>query len=406
MSIADNLSTPPGRKHPAEQLGAGRVDVDNDGATITGATVAESYEARGNFDHVFALFNLDPAAFDVADETVRCTTWQQSKALDDGSRDIVQLYAYSFRARRRTADQINPAIVDQWRAALIARPFTNRAPIVGGATYPLLIADPQLGKKDTDQAVDNWRRGVTLHLHEAMSLRHKLARIHVAFMGDEHENVMGNYRNQPHTVELNRSRQLELDYDLRVWTIREALKLGLPVTASSVISNHGEWTREGDTKDPVTTRNDNSSTHIARQVQKLFDELAPFTGQSVEWTIGDTRPGIIVPMSGVKVYLTHGYVEKGRGASTEVRTRAALERQILGRTDELGDVRIYIAAHYHHAYMNTFEGRTLWGCPALEAERSSEYMLDSYGVWSRPGMLGMLIGDTCGPDGWSNANVY
>ena len=407
--MTDPLATPPGRrpaKHPAEQLGAGKADIDAEGVTITGAVVDETYEARGNFDHVLALFNLDPAAFIVIDDTVRMSTWQQSKGLDDGSRDTVQLYSYTLRARRVTADDIRPEVVDSWRAALQVKPRRTASlnPAAAGGTSVVLVADPQLGKKGTAEAVDNWRRGVQRHIDTARNLG--ADRVHVAFMGDEHENVMGNYRNQPHTIELNRSAQLELDYDMRVWTIREALALGLPVSASSVISNHGEWTREGDTKDPMTTRNDNSSTYIARQVRKLFDELAPFTGQTVEWTIGESRPGVIVNMSGVDTYLSHGYVEKGRGPNVEVKTRVALERQILGRTDELAGVRIYFMAHYHHKYSTSFEGRMLFGCPALEAERSSEYMLDQFGVWSRPGMLGMLVGSHLGPDGYGHVNVY
>lgn len=406
--MTDAYATPPAapkRRHPAEQLGAGKATTDAEGVTIEGAVVDEPYETRGNFDHVLALFNLDPAAFVIVDDTVRMSTWQQSKGLDDGTRDVVQLYAYSLRARRVTADDIRPEVVDTWRAALITEDTAPmRAPYRKGGTYVMLVADPQIGKKGTAEAVENWRRGVREHVAAARELGPD--DIVVAFMGDEHENVMGNYRNQPHTIELNRSRQLELDYDLRVWTMREALGLGLPVRGVSVISNHGEWTREGDTKDPMTTRNDNSSTYIARHVEKLFDELAPYTGQTIEWTIGETRPGVVVDLSGVPAYFSHGYVEKGRGPSIEVKTVEAIKRQIVGRTEDLGRVRLFNMAHYHHHYLNTFEGRVLFGCPALEAERSSEYMLDQYGVWSRPGMLGYLAGTHLGPDGYGWVNVY
>src|SRR5699024_1973024 len=112
---------------------------------------------------------------------------------------------------------------------------------------------------------------------------------------DETENVVNNYTNQTHTIELNRSQQLELDFDLRVWTLKQALTLGVPVSASSVVSNHGEWTRNG-SKDPVTTRNDNASTHIARQVQKLFQELEAYGVPAMEWTIGEERKSVVYGM--------------------------------------------------------------------------------------------------------------
>lgn len=399
--------------HPANQIGKGANDVvakgsaeeDAEGLTIADVVVDRPV-VNGDWAHIFAIFNLDPADFDVVDETVRCRTWQQSKRLEDGSRDVVQLYSYGARFRRRAADAIRPEVVDEWRTALKVRDRRKPpAPNEDGGTYVILVADPQLGKKGTEEAVENWKRGVTAHLAAARRLGAAVEAVHIAYMGDEHENVTGNYHNQPHTIELNRSRQLELDYDMRVWTMRAALDLGKPVSASSVISNHGEWTRFGDTKQPVTTANDNSSTHIARQVAKLFAELAPFTGRNIDWAIGDTHPGVVLDLSGVKCYLSHGYVEKGRGPSVEVRTRAALERQILGRTEDLGDVRLWFMAHYHHYYANEFEGRTLFGCPAIEAEKSSEYMLDMYGVWSPPGVLGLLVGDSLGARGWGHKNV-
>ena len=49
--------------------------------------------------------------------------------------------------------------------------------------------------------------------------------------------------NQPHTIELNQAAQLELAFDLMVWTMKQAVSTGLPVSASAVISNHGEGTR-------------------------------------------------------------------------------------------------------------------------------------------------------------------
>lgn len=307
------------------------------------------------------------------------------------------------RAGERIEDTdagIDPEVIERWRVNLLEVPTVSVA-TEADSTYTMLIADPQFGKKGTEEAVENYKRGVTEHLAKV----DHFDSIHLGWMGDETENVVNSYENQPHTIELNRTKQLELDFDMRVWAIREALATGLKVSASSVISNHGEWTRNGG-KEPVTTRSDNASTYIARQAEKFFDELAPFTGQHVEWTIGDQgAPGVVIDLSGVKCYFSHGYIEKGKGGSTELRTKSAIERQILGKTDELGDVLIWFMAHYHHFYSNSFEGRSLFGCPALEAERSSEYMLDQFGVWSRPGLLGMRVSKAT-PAGWTDLNVF
>lgn len=402
MSLADELSSSP----IDQAANKGSIDLTPDGAQVNDVVVDQPI--ADDWSPVFALFKMDANAFEVVDDTVRCSTWQQSARSADGDRDIIQLYSYSARFRRVTRDVIPQATVDAWRTALIQdRPTApEEVPVSksGDGTYLMLVADPQLGKKGTDEAVENWKRGVLTHLQTAKALGDGISSIHVAFMGDETENVVNSYGNQPHTIELNRSQQLELDFDMRVWTFKEAAKLGVKVSGSSVWSNHGLWTRNG-SKDPVTTHSDNASTHIARQVQKLFNELEPYGGPVIDWTIGGASPGVQVELSGVECYFSHGYIEKGRGGSSELRTKSAIERQILGKTEELGSTSLWLMAHYHHFYSQEFEGRTLFGCPALEAEKSSEYMLDQYGVWSPPGMLGMVVSDTY-DRGWSHLNVF
>lgn len=400
---------------PVVMPAKGTVDVDNDGATINNVVVESPI--LDDWSPVFRLFNLDPDAFEVVDDTVRMSTWQQSARTKEGDRDAIQLYSYSARFRRVNRDMIPAAKIQEWRDHLL-----DREPYDLGASeptlldyvssiptaYALMVADPQLGKKGTDEAIENWKRGIRQHSAQIVRLQtlgHNIGQLHLAFMGDEHENVANSYTNQPHTIVMNRTEQLELDFDLSVWTIKYLSDLGIPMTASSVISNHGLWTRN-DTKEPVTSNNDNSSTYIRRQVKKLFDELAPYDGgPEISWTIGDSTPGVVVDLAGVPAYFSHGFIEKGRGGSTEVKVQNAIERQILGDTDRLGNVPLWFMAHYHHFYTNEFQDRTLFGCPALEAEKSSEYMRDQYGVWSKPGMLGLLVG-THTERRFSDVNVY
>lgn len=389
----------------------GSIDVDGEGATVNNIVVDSPI--LDDWGPVFELFNLNPNEFEVVDDTVRMSTWQQSKGAEDGTRDSIQLYSYSARFRRVNKEMISPEIVERWRAGLLSSiPIFKRRlhPSMAGEplTYLVLVADPQLGKKNTTEAEANWRRGVTEHAHkivQLLELGHRIERIHIAFQGDETENCMGNYANQPATIELNRSQQLELDYDLTVWTIKHLAAIGLPISVSSVISNHGEWTRWALSKDTVTSRNDNASTYIRRQVMRLFSELEPFGGPMIDWYIGDDTPGVTVSLSGVDCYFSHGYVEKGKGATTEARMQNAIERQILGDTDRHGKTPLWFMAHYHHFYTNEFQERTLFGCPALEAEKSSEYMRDQYGVWSKAGMLGLLVG-THTSRRYSDINIY
>ena len=212
--------------------------------------------------------------------------------------------------------------------------------------------------------------------------------------------MANNYANQPYIIELNQSDQLELDFDLRMWAVKEALQIGLDLSLSSVVSNHGEWTRNG-SKDVLTTKSDNSSTFIAKLLRKTCNELAAVSSfPEINFTIGsetDTLPGIVLDLSGTKVYSSHGHIEKGRGGSTELRTKNAIEKQILGDVHSnrrLGDVRLYVMAHYHHHYLIEDRGYTILGLPALEDDESSEYMSHAFrNVHSPAGLLTALVGD-------------
>lgn len=409
-AVLNNEDPYPASHGASERVNTGRADVDPDGVTIEDFVTDQ--EIHDDWTFILKKFNLNPDNFEVVDETVRMSTWMQSKRLENGDRDTIQLYSYSARFRRITREIVAPETFAKWRSVLLNLDPPSKRPWRASSasrpvTYNILIADPQLGKKATEVAVGNWKTGLVSHAQEINLLLDRgvpIEAIHLAFQGDEHEGVYGNYQNQQHTIELNRTQQLELDFDLSVWSLKELANFDLPISVSSVISNHGEWTRREE-HEPETSANDNSSTHVRRIVKKLFDELEPHGGPEISWTIGSDRPGVIVPLSGVKCYFSHGYVEKGKGATSEIKVKNAIEEQILGRPMDLGDIPLWFMAHYHHYYQWEDRGRATFGCPALEAERSSEYMLDQYGVWSPAGMLGLLVGNHTTRK-WSNLNIF
>lgn len=377
-----------------------KVEVSGPNASIEATDVLDTSDGTA-LDFLEAE-GLNPTDWEVTG--FRRSEWEQGDTVRQSVRFTYKRVALAEAA---VDASLSAGVIERCRFLLDGLEGSQIASSGLSGTYVVLIADPQFGKKGTAEAVANYRRGILGHKDEIDRLAEDgtVDAIHIAWQGDETEGVANNYANQAYTIELNQSQQLELDYELRVWALKELLDLELPITCSSVISNHGEWTRNG-SKDVVTSKGDNASTYVARQVKALFDELEPHTGYHIDWFIGDdSTPGLAINLAGVDCYFSHGYIEKGKGGSTELRTKGAIERQILGKTEELGGVQLWFMAHYHHLYTNEFEGRTLFGCPALEAEKSSEYMLDQYGVWSPPGMLGVLVSSEFSR-GWSTLNVF
>ncbi len=379
---------------------AAGVELQGDSGIISSGPV-ESHIT--DWDSLLLTWGLDPKVFEVVgDPTFKA--WDVSAK--DANGEIQTKRMYSFKTR---VQKISPPASDAnfdfagWQASLQAG--TSLTEFVTSAefpsTYVICIADPQLGKPGTQEAVEGWKSGVLNHLAKLQALRllESIETVLIAFMGDEHEGVAGHYANQAYEVELGLSKQLELDFDMRVWTIKKAAETGLKVKVVSVISNHGEFTRQNGKV--VTSNGDNSSTMIARMAKKLFDN----TDYSIEWFIADEDPDVVVTLDGVKTLFSHGHVAAGSGKSSEFRTKNAYEKQILGRTEELGDVKLFVTAHYHHFSLTEDRGRTYVGCPALEAEKSSKWFYNKYGVWSRPGTLGFLVGNRFGGRGYGTMDV-
>src|SRR5690625_4819941 len=137
MNLTEALSKPSARRQ-------GTVDLTPDGAQINNVVVEG--EINDDWSRVFELFNLDHTQFEVVDDTVRMSTWQQSARGRDGDRDGVQLYSYSARFRRvRTASKVDVTeLLRQLRGA--RRPAARKT--TTGRTRVVIVSDAQVGKVD------------------------------------------------------------------------------------------------------------------------------------------------------------------------------------------------------------------------------------------------------------------
>jgi len=376
---------------------AGSIQITGDSGVIKTGTVAEPIT---DWTDTLKLWGLDPEVFEVI-QPVTMKAWGKPRD-----------FRYSYAARIQKKAEVEPDVestldIAGWRENL--KQLINFPPkkVYGSElAYPILVADPQLGKPGTEEAVNNWSAGIEGHtkrVSDLISNGYPISELALVFMGDEHEGAVGNYASQPYEVELNYSEQIQLDFDMRVWSIRQLLQLGLPIKIGSVPSNHGEHTRFGGNK-ALTSIYDNSSTMVAALVKKVFEGTQ--VENSLTWEIAHERQDVNLTLGGVKANFTHGHISKGSSAKTGgASSKNAIEKQILGRTSELVDHTLFFSAHYHHFNVIEDRGRSFFGCPALEAEKSSQWFYDSSGVWSKPGMLGLVVGQAAGKRGWDELSV-
>jgi hypothetical protein len=200
-------------------------------------------------------FGLDPDVFEVADDTVRMSKWQSSKRLENGDRDLIWLYSYKARFRRKSLTVLADNDIDEMRSR-VAKWKPSAKTVVKPSdgvpcTFVFNWADLQLGKSagggvaaTVERMVASIGAGVK-RIKELQRAGHNIEGVAFTNMGDPFEGCDGNYASQLFTVELTQRQQLLLGIDLFAKAITTLAPLTPQLDVIGVLCNHGEWMRRG-----------------------------------------------------------------------------------------------------------------------------------------------------------------
>ncbi|MGB4347781.1 MAG: hypothetical protein WBJ21_15455 [Burkholderiaceae bacterium] len=400
MSIADlvgRIGTIE-REHLANK---GRVDITPEGGEFVDVAL-DAPVIDSDFSRVFRIFQLDPDEFEVADDTVRMSTWQQSKATDDGTRDLVQLYSYSARFVRKPKARLSDAEVEARRAEVRkwkmpksyrydsgetgqtpVAAVINLADIQGGKSEGGGVAATQQRLLDGLENVDRWLR--------RMRSEYLINEVVLVNNGDPMENCAGNYAAQLFTVELNTRQQMNFVLDVWEQYARHLFPRFDKARFVSVLCNHGEFGRMGGPKSQ-TSDSDNAGGFLAETLQRVLDrpEFA-----HVEWTIPHDQMNVYADVAGVPMAFNHGHKIPGSDASGFEKW---LNGQVRGDHDAHA-ARIWQTAHRHHFAAWDMGSCSVFQAPSLDG--GSKWLTDMTGRYSRSGILAYLVGEHA-PLGWSD----
>jgi hypothetical protein len=393
VSLADalnNLEPRPRKGTAPDEAAAARLEMTSTHADVQTGPRAEPIASVADWDGVLRHFGLDPAEFEIADDTVRMSRWQQSKGLEDGTRSTIWLHSYSARFRRIT-DRLPAADVEACAARVRKWKPSKRTPGSAGAATPATFylgwADWQLGKSktaDTAQSVLDSFDQTIARIKELRRIGRPVESLHIWNMGDPNEGCSENYASQLFTVELTRRQQLNLALDLWLQGLAALAPLFDDVTFGSVICNHGEWTRQGGKA--VTSDSDNIGGYLADTLRRVVAGRPEF--DHVKWAIPHDEMTMMTDMSGVPVALTHGH-KAPSGTAKEVEF---LRGQSIRLLREHGrEPRLWMTAHRHHLNVHDFGPWTRIQHPALD-RAGSKWFEDTSGHWSTPGTLTCLVG--------------
>jgi hypothetical protein len=373
--------------------------VSPDGGELS--TGAMPVELGTDWDSVLKGFGLDPDVFEVVDDTVRMSKWQSSKRLENGDRDLIWLYSYRARFRRKSLTALPDTEVEDIRKYVQKwKPLskTKQESPETGSTLVVCWADQQLGKSaggGVDATVERILDSYTATIERVKELRkngRNIEKIAIVNMGDPVEGCDGNYASQLFTVELTQRQQLLLALDLWAQGVRQLSSLAEESEFISVLCNHGEWMRRGGKA--VTSDSDNAGGFLTDALQRILTGRPE--ADKLKWNIPHDEMTTTSVLSGVKVAFTHGHKITGK----EVEWLRGQSIRIL--REEGREPDIWVTAHRHHLQVQDFGPWYRFQCPSNDG--GSKWYTDTSGNWSTPGTLTFLVGKH-DPRGWSDMAV-
>jgi hypothetical protein len=397
MGLADDFAA---ASVPIEPDLTGKLDRTPEGGEFVDVQTTEPI-VNGDWSEIFKRFNLDPSEFVIVGDTVRMSVWQQSKRLENGDRDTIDLYSYRARFTRRVA----PAISDAEFAAAIDRvrkwKLPRRIPGSGiGAPIAavLNLADMQIMKPEgggfaaTEQrlfdGLENFQRFVNRQRAGGRNI-HELV---IVNNGDPYEGVAGNYDGQLFQVEGGLRRQMNAVLDVWEAYSRELYPQFEVGQFVSVLCNHTELSRLGGRKNQ-TDDSDSGGALLAESLQRILSGRREF--DHVRFTIPHDEMNVYTDIAGVPVGFNHGHKIPGTDAP-------AFEKWLNGQVRgdaEAHRARVWITAHKHHFAAWDMGSASVFQCPSCDG--GSKWLRDMTGRYSRSGILALLIGEH-DPLGWSD----
>lgn len=334
-------------------------------------------EPISDWRFVFERFNLDPEEFEIINDTVRMSNWQQSKRLDNGERDIVDLYSYRALFRKKSpelADVDLPALVKSVRDRVTELKFSKETKEkLGYHDEDLAVitcfSDLQAGKSDHRGGTPELLNRVysTLDNYEEYLDQVRPSTVVLADLGDIVEGF-NSTASEMFTNDLSIMDQVDLAHTVVSEFLAVSVKYAKNVVAVAVPSNHSAW-RKG--KDYLGTPADDWGLYIFRMIEKEYKKYGLDNGIRFVYP-NEYDKSVNVPVKGMNIGFVHGDDWSGGLKGSEAWWQ---KQQHGGGPTSRSDILVH--GHYH-----TFDVRMSGRTPEkLQKWIISATTLDSGSSW-------------------------
>ena len=284
----------------------------------------------------------------------------------------------------------------------------------GNVSMLVLLSDWQAGKNEGGgsgmiaERIISFQDRLVYRLRDLKKVGHEINTVYGVGLGDLIEQCSGHYAMQTANTDLDRREQMRLARRLVMRFVDLMVDEGYNVVLGAVPGNHGE-NRNAMGK-AYTTWTDNDDLAI-------FDGIAEIISHNkerysnVEIPFGAIADDLTMTLdiSGVVCGFAHGHSFRNGGSKNWIKTNGSIGKieswwlgQAMGR-QPISNADILFCGHLHHFVASSATGRQVFMSPA--ADGGSHWFTSTSGSNCPPGMLTLLVGEGCGPFGWSDLQI-
>lgn len=308
----NHKNSKPTPRDDSERKGSPEVESTNSLGSVTLTSTGGEFKdiqteepLQEDWSEIFLRFKLDPEKFEIVNDTVKMSSWQQSKRLENGDRDVQTLYSYkaSFRKKVKIVNEIDlPTLVatirDRVSDIKIGQTTGDWDDDLGVVTC---FSDLQAGKTDHRGGTPELLNRVydVLEKYEEYLIKNRPSTVVLTDLGDIVEGF-NSTASEMFTNDLSIMDQVDLAHTVVSEFLSISATYAKKVIAVAVPSNHGAW-RKG--KDYLGTPADDWGLHIFRMIEKEYskyglDDNIKFVypnqyDKSVNVTLKDTNIGFV-----------------------------------------------------------------------------------------------------------------
>jgi len=329
-----------------------------------------------------SYFGKDAKNYKVLQDTAEIRFWDSNI----GNGAIERLYYFKAKVVSNQAYMPDDDFKKLLASASRLKKKTTKKAIKNSKTFCIALADFQIGKQGTKEAVErfiDYIPKIKEHIKNIQKFE-PLDQVLFAGLGDLVESCSNHYSMQEHTTTMDERMQQKVARRMIYTMIKEIMPLFNKGVVCFVGGNHGENRKNGKS---YTTFADNKDVMLAEELQEIFQE-SPAYKNKLDFIIPDSELDLTIEISDTVLLLLHGHQMTGTGNS-QAKARKWLSDQAFSR-NATADADIVLHGHYHFFSSYESSDRLIMQAPTLDS--GSEWFENKKGDKSRPGMLTFVIG--------------